>query len=128
VPVPGSGAGVDFRALCDALAGARLERLELDALAARAELVARTDAGTVRVEFAEVAVARWSAAAHAPSPGAPLEVVGLERLAPGEPWRAHLAPHARAELEITAARLSCDGAEVTGVGRRWRDGRARGPG
>lgn len=49
-----------------------------------------------------------------------LSVVGLERLAADEPWRLYVRPRTGGELEVTCARISCNGLGVTGIGRAYK--------
>jgi hypothetical protein len=107
----------DFRALCAALHGAVAERLDVALDAKRVELAA---AGHV-VVFEGVTRLAWRSGTPAPLARFVVRTLGLERLKPGDVWRLLLAPEDGTELELACARVTCDGVEVQGVGRSWRE-------
>jgi hypothetical protein len=116
---------VDFRTVCLALHGARIERHALDARAKRLELTiapaVRSGEDQLALVFEGVTQFRWQCDSPAPFDQMDLPIVGLERLAAGDVWRLYLNPCQSATLELSCSRITCDGAEVEGVGRHYRD-------
>ncbi len=49
-----------------------------------------------------------------------LLIVGLERLAPGEPWRLYVKTSNGNELELACRAIVSDGDDVSGIGRSYR--------
>lgn len=114
---------MDFRELAELLHGARIDAQSIDLGGNRVELVisrgTAPNGELTSVTFERVAALKWSGASAA-SPSMTLSVVGLEKLAPGEPWRLYVSTAQGAELELTCGTVSCNGLEVTGVGRSYR--------
>jgi len=118
---------IDFRSVCRTLYGSHIERHSLDVTAKRLELaIVRPEhdhAERVSLVFEGVTQFRWQCDSPAPYERMDLPIVGLERLAPGDVWRLYLNPGPGVTLELSCARITCDGAEVQGVGRSYEDGR-----
>jgi hypothetical protein len=118
---------IDFRSVCRTLHGSRIERHALDLTTKRLELaIVRPDhdhAERVSLVFEGVTQFRWQCDSPAPYERMELPIVGLERLAAGDVWRLYLNPGPAATLELSCSRITCDGAEVQGVGRSYEDGR-----
>jgi hypothetical protein len=121
--------GIDFRTVCRTLHGSRIEGHSLDVTTRLLELaIARTDDGRVRqvgLVFEGVTQFRWQCDSPVPPQRMELPVVGLERLAADDVWRLYLNSSPGTTLELSCRRITCDGAEVQGVGRSYEDGRSR---
>ena len=118
---------IDFRAVCRTLYGSHVERHALDVTTKRLELsLVRPDGSEekLRLSFEGVTQFRWQCDSPAPYKRMELPVVGLERLAADDVWRLYLNPGGAATLELSCARITCNGAEVQGVGRSYEDGRS----
>lgn len=118
---------IGFREIADALHRAHLNRYHIDLASGRFELTASTPEGgkpPLTIVFEGVTAFRWRSESTLASL-LQVEVVGLERLGPGEPWRLYLSPRKGSELELTCGAILRDGIEVTGVGRIFRDGTAK---
>ena len=115
--------GIDFRAVCRLLHHARIERQVLDVTGRRLELaITRSDGdgtGRASLVFEGITQFRWQGDSPAPSQPLELPVVGLERLAADDVWRLYIAPAPGATVELSCARITCDGAEVQGIGRSY---------
>jgi hypothetical protein len=111
----------DFRALVAALHGAVAERVDIALDAKRVELAA----GGRLVAFEGVTRLTWRSGSAAPLARFVVRTLGLERLAPGDVWRLLVGPEDGTELELACMRVTCDGVEVQGVGRSWREGAPR---
>lgn len=120
----------DFRTVCRMLHRSQVERHALDLKAKRLELaIMPTDGdvtGRTTLIFDGITQFRWQCDSAAPYDRMELSIVGLERLAPGDVWRLYLHPCRSATLELSCARITCDGAEVLGVGRHYQDERPAG--
>ena len=114
---------IDFRAVCRVLYGSRIEGHALDVTTKRLELaIVRTEhdgAARVSLVFEGVTQFRWQCDSPAPYERMDLPIVGLERLAADDVWRLYLNPRPAVTLELSCARIICDGAEVQGVGRSY---------
>ena len=115
----------DFRTVCGMLHRSEVERHALDLKAKRLELAmlpaAGDHSGRATLIFDGITQFRWHADSAAPYERMELSIVGLERLAAGDVWRLYLHPCRSATLELSCTRITCDGAEVTGVGRQYQD-------
>lgn len=121
----------DFRTLCRMLYCSQVERHALDLKAKRLELAImptdRDRTGLAMLIFDGITQFRWQCDSATPYDQMELSIVGLERLAAGDVWRLYLHPCRSATLELSCTRITCDGAEVLGVGRHYQDERpARG--
>ena len=75
--------------------------------------------------FEAVTIFRWhqqQASAVKPAAAGPttISVVGLERLAEGQPWRLYLRLESGGELEISCSRIIWGKNETTGIGRAYK--------
>jgi hypothetical protein len=107
---------MDFREVTAVLHGSILQSHSIDLANSRVELAPK-DAPSVR--FESLTILKWSGTGS-PTSAMRVAVVGLERLGAGEPWRLYLKSENTGELELTCARVLCEGAEVTGIGRSYR--------
>ena len=114
---------IDFRAVTRLLHHSRIERDVLDVTGRRLELaIARSDGASTRrasLVFEGITQFRWQGDSPAPSQPMELPVVGLERLAADDVWRLYIVPAPGATVELSCARITCDGAEVQGIGRSY---------
>jgi hypothetical protein len=113
----------DFRTVCRMLHCSQIERHALDLKTKRLELTITTPATLV---FDGITQFRWQADSAAPFDRMEVSVVGLERLAADDVWRLYLHPCRSATLELSCIRITCNGAEVRGVGRQYYDDRPPG--
>lgn len=115
---------MDFREVAAALHGADVETHSIDLAGISVRLVTAADSRRERavrtVVFDRVTSLKWSSSAERASSVITLSTVGLERLGADEPWRLYIRTPDGAELELSALSVSCDGEEVTGVGRSYR--------
>jgi len=120
----------DFRTVCRMLHCSQVERHALDLKAKRLELTIASIDGDRTAQatlvFDGITQFRWQADSTAPYERMELSIVGLERLAPDDVWRLYLHPGRSATLELSCIRITCDGAEVLGVGRQYQDDRTAG--
>jgi hypothetical protein len=117
--------GKSFRDVAMTLHLASLDGHNFDLGASRFELntsaAGQGRAGSMTLVFEDVTNLRWVRRAEDVPTGSAttLTVVGLERMAPGEPWRLYLHPSSGGELELACSRVTCDGVEITGIGRAY---------
>jgi len=107
---------MDYREVTAVLHGSTLKSHSIDLANGRVELAPD---GLPSIVFETVTILKWSGSASAAT-GMRVSVIGLERLGSGEPWGLYLKGENSGERELTCARVICDGAEVTGVGRSYR--------
>jgi hypothetical protein len=118
--------GRSFRDVAAGLHRATLHGHNFDLAASRFELnttaPGESDGPSMKLVFDDVTNLRWIRNPENDPDGSPtiLAIVGLERLAPGEPWRLYLRPSSGGELELACVRVTCDGIQVTGIGRAYR--------
>lgn len=114
---------MDFREVAAALQGADVETHSIELGGGRVRLVtaarSRRERAACTVVFDRVTSLKWVGTSERASV-LTLSTVGLERLGPGEPWRLYVRTLEGAELELSANAVSCDGEEVTGIGRSYR--------
>lgn len=114
---------IDFRTVCGVLHESHIEQHDLDVTTRRLELaIVRRDqerAARVSLVFEGVTQFRWQSDSPAPHKRMELPIVGLERLAAADVWRLYLNPAPGTTLELSCSRITCDGAEVQGVGRSY---------
>ena len=120
----------DFRAVCRMLHCSQVERHALDLKTKRLELTItpadRARAAPDTLVFDGITQFRWQSDSAAPYERMELSIVGLERLAAGDVWRLYLHPCRSATLELSCTSITCNGAEVLGVGRHYQDDRPAG--
>lgn len=122
-----SPATVDFRDLCRSLHGARVEASALELGAGRLALAVEggsdDPSAVVELVFDRVTLLRWQREPADPAKTMLLSTVGLERLAADDVWRLYLGVDGGrgGVLELSCRRITAGGAEVTGVGRSFRD-------
>jgi hypothetical protein len=109
---------------------AQVERHTLDLKEKRLELTItpadRDGAAQATLVFDGITQFRWQSDSAAPYERMELSIVGLERLAAGDVWRLYLHPCRSATLELSCTRITCNGAEVLGIGRHYQDDRPAG--
>ena len=109
---------MEFREAASLLQGASAEAHSIDLGSGFVELVlAKPARHTLR--FEKISHLKWTGP-DSRSASLDFSVVGLEKLGPSESWRLYARTPEGAELELTCASVSCDGMEVTGVGRAYR--------
>ena len=115
----------DFRTVCRTLHRSQVERHALDLKAKRLELTIMPTDGdrddSTTLVFDGITQFRWQTDSPTPYEQMELSIVGLERLAAGDVWRLYLHPCRSATLELSCIRITCNGAEVLGVGRQYQD-------
>ena len=119
-----SGESIEFRTVPALLHRARVAAASLDVESASFRLITHAPDGTrpaVELALSGVSEFHWHAGAAAPGDPLELAVVGLERLAADDVWRLYLVPGPAAVLELSCRAVRCNGADVTGVGRSFRD-------
>lgn len=120
-----SDQSIDFRAVSAILFRARIDDVSLALQAGRLRLVIRPagaePARPVALVFDGVSDFRWRSGTTDVTDPLELSVVGLERLAADDVWRLYAVPVPGAVLELSCRAVSCDGREVSGVGRSFHD-------
>lgn len=106
---------MEFREVAAALQGATLETHSMDLGRSQVQLAVPSHT----VIFDGIISMKWVSSQAGPAV-LTLSTVGLERLGPGEPWRLYIRTPDGTELELSCRAVSCDGEEVTGVGRSYR--------
>jgi hypothetical protein len=112
---------MDFRDVVAALHGSTIEKHTIDFARNRVEIIPSREAHSepAPISFESVVLLKWSGADPA-SARIRVGIVGLEKLGPGEPWRLYLKTADGAELELSCARVTSGGEEITGIGRSYR--------